>query len=155
MSSSSSSFKKEVFPWACVLLIVTGALRDEENERRKGNEWFVVYPLGVSTQVGRPIFFFFFFVWKVLPNWAFRPSPCGSNRPLNLIDCRPLHFGPSSAIGYKSSICYHAKTDLIDMRLLWPLITRKKHSKTWIIRRGIDLRPFFWNSWRHWIFTYH
>ena len=25
---------------------------------------------------------------------------------------------------------YHAKTDLIDIRLLWPLITRKKHSRT-------------------------
>ena len=50
---------------------------------------------------------------------------------------------------------YRAKTDLIDIRLLWPLITRKKHSRTWIIRRGIDLRRLFWNSWRHWIFTYH
>ena len=31
---------------------------------------------------GRPFFFRKKNV-KVLPNWAFKPSPCGSNRPLN------------------------------------------------------------------------
>ena len=47
-----------------------------------------------------------------------RKTPIVNNFPKTCRDCEQiLHL-------------YHAKTYLIDIRLLWPLITRKKHSRT-------------------------
>ena len=50
--------------------------------------YMVVYPLGVTTQVGSSLYIFEKKKKvKVLATWACKLVPCGANLCLNLIDC--------------------------------------------------------------------
>ena len=89
---------------------------------------------------------FFFFLWKVLPNWAFKPSPCGSNRLLNLIDCRPLHFGPSWG---------HLPSDKNNKNLLpfYSLVICEDPMTSWISKKGTQIYSFKYYSCSWMLFT--